>query len=356
MDCPTQVHIDTNALQHNFNRVQELAPESKILAMVKANAYGHGIVEIAKALRDADAFGVACLAEASSIRQVNLSNPIVLMSGFVNVNGLTKIIELKCESVIHNFEQIKILEQARLSHPIKVWLKINTGMHRLGFVSEDVADAYARLVKCKNVAAPPKLITHFADADDIKKMTTKKQIKIFNFVTKKLSGEKSLANSAAILSYPESHADWVRPGGLLYGVSPLLSKIGKDHNLMPVMTLKSKIIALRYAKKDEAVGYGGTWRCPENMPFAIVGVGYGDGYPRHAKNGTPVLINGHVCPLIGRVAMDMLAVDLRSYPLAKIGDEVILWGEGLPVERIAEYADTITYDLFCGITRRSCSI
>ncbi|MGD9108632.1 MAG: alanine racemase [Gammaproteobacteria bacterium] len=356
MDCPTKVHIDVDALQHNFNRAHELAPDSKVLAMVKANAYGHGITEIAKALHNADAFGVACLAEASSIRQVNLSNPIVLMSGFVNVNDLTKIVELKCEVVIHNFEQIKILEQARLSHPVKVWLKINTGMHRLGFVPEDVEDAYVRLSNCKNVAMSPKLMTHFADADDIKKSTTAKQIEVFNSVTKNLSGEKSLANSAAILSFPESHADWVRPGGLLYGVSSLLNKTGEDHNLMPVMTLKSKIITLRFAKKDEAIGYGGIWRCPENMPFAIVGIGYGDGYPRHAKNGTPVLVNGHICPLIGRVAMDMLAVDVRSYPCAKIGDEVILWGKGLPIEHVAAYADTITYELFCGVTRRGCSV
>ena len=356
MDCPTKVHIDVDALQHNFNRVRELAPNSKILAMVKANAYGHGITKVAKALSGVDAFGVACLAEALSIRQMNLSNSIVLMPGFVNVNDLTKIIELKCEVVIHNFEQIKILEQAHLSHPIKVWLKINTGMHRLGFIPEDVAKAYARLSNCKNVTIPPKLMTHFAEADDIKKTTTVKQIEIFNSVTKNLSGERSLANSAAILSLPGSHVDWIRPGGLLYGVSPLLNKMGKDHDLRPVMTLKSKIIALRYAKKGELVGYGGAWRCPEDMRFAIVGIGYGDGYPRHAKNGTPVLVNGHVCTLIGRVAMDMLAIDIRSYPVAKIGDEVVLWGKGLPIERVAEYADTITYELFCGIARRGQNI
>lgn len=355
MNCPTQVHIDANALQHNFHRVRELAPNSKILAMVKANAYGHGIAKVAKILHNADAFGVACLAEALSIRQVNLSNPIVLMSGFVDVNDLAKVIELKCEAVIHNFEQIKILEQERLSQPIKVWLKIDTGMHRLGFMPEDAADAYMRLSNCKNVAMLPKLMTHFADADNMQKITTVKQIKVFNSATKNLSGEKSLANSAAILSFPESHADWVRPGGLLYGVSPLLSKTGEDHNLIPAMTLQSKIIALHYAKKGDAIGYGGIWRCPENMPFAIVGIGYGDGYPRHAKNGTPVLVNGHICPLIGRIAMDMLAVDIRSCPFAKIGAKVILWGKELPIERIAECADTITYELFCGIARRAAS-
>jgi len=352
MACPTKVNIDINALQHNLKRARELAPNSKIMAMVKGNAYGHGIARVAQALQAADAFGVACLEEAVIIRQAGLSNPIVLMSGFVSSDDLNKIIDLNCQIVVHSFSQLKALEQAHLSKPIKAWLKINTGMNRLGFMLEDVADVYARLSNCKNIESPPNLITHFADADDKEKLTTLQQIKVFEAVTKDLAGEKSLANSAGILSFPQSHADWVRPGGLLYGVSSLLNDEGVKHNLIPVMTLQSKIIAVHQVKQGAVIGYGGIWQCPEDMSFAIVAIGYGDGYPRHARIGTPVLINGKICPLIGRVAMDMIAVDLRSYPDAKIGDEVILWGKGLPIEKIAECSDTITYELFCGIARR----
>jgi len=210
MTSSTSVHIDTNALKHNLKRVRELAPKSKIMAMIKANAYGHGIARVTQALSDADAFGVACIEEAKIIRTSGLSNPIVLMSGFVAPNDLTEITKLNCDIVVHSFAQIEALEKINLSKPIKVWLKINTGMYRLGFAPRDVAEAYARLSNCKNIKAPPNLMTHFADADDINKNATQKQIEIFNETTKNLSGEKSLANSAAILSFPESHADWVR--------------------------------------------------------------------------------------------------------------------------------------------------
>lgn len=352
MTSLNKIHIDINALQHNLKRVRELAPKSKIIAMVKANAYGHGITKVAQTLKDADAFGVACIEEAEVIRKIGLTTPVVLMSGFLNVNDLTAIIKLNCEIVVHTFSQVETLEKVNFSKPIKVWLKINTGMHRLGFAPCDVEEAYARLSNCKNVKTPPNLMTHFAMADDANKNITLKQIETFNAVTKNLSGERSLANSAAILSFPESHADWVRPGGLLYGVSPLLNDEGAKHNLIAVMTLRSKIIAIQQAKKGAAIGYGGVWQCPEDILYAIVAIGYGDGYPRHAKSGTPVLINNQFCPLIGRVAMDMIAVDLRAAARAKIGDEVILWGKDLPAERIAECADTITYELFCKIAHR----
>jgi alanine racemase len=352
MTYPTKVHIDTNALKHNLKRVRELAPKSKIMAMVKANAYGHGLAKVAQALSDVDAFGVACVEEAAIIRKIGLDNPIILMSGFLDPNDLAEIVKLNCEIVIHNFAQVETLEQINLSKPIKVWLKIDTGMHRLGFAPKDVKDVYVRLSNCENVKSPPNLITHFADADNVNKDITLEQINIFNETTKNLSGEKSLANSAAILSLPQSHTDWVRPGGLLYGVSPLPNDEGGKHNLIPVMTLRSKIIAIHQAKQGDLIGYGGIWQCPEDMPFAIVAVGYGDGYPRHAKSGTPVLVNGQICNLIGRVAMDMIAIDLRAAPRTKIGDEVVLWGKELPAERIAEHANTITYELFCRIIRR----
>lgn len=352
MTCPTQIHINTDALKHNLKRVRELAPNSKVLAMVKANAYGHGLVRTVKALRTADAFGVACLEEAMMIRGAALTNPIVLMSGFNIAEDLLKIIALNCDIVVHCYAQIEILEKCNLPTPLRVWLKIDTGMHRLGFVPAEVHKIYSRLCACKNVQPPPKLITHFANADSLEEHATLQQIENFNRAITNLHGEKSLANSAGILLFPQTHADWVRPGGLLYGVSPLPNDIGANHGLQPVMTLTSKIIAIHAYAKGAAIGYGSTWKCPENMLIGIVGIGYGDGYPRHAKNGTPVLVNGHLCALAGRVSMDMLAVDLRAYNNAKLGDEVILWGKGLAAEHVANWADTITYELFCGIARR----
>jgi alanine racemase len=349
---PTDLHINLDALQHNFNQVCNLAPNSKVLAMIKANAYGHGLKRVAKALQSADAFGVACLEEAKIIREVGLDNPIILMVGFFDQDDLQKIIDLNCEIIIHHLAQVEALEKVRLISPIKVWLKIDTGMHRLGVDPEQAEEIYARLIKCKNVLGTPKVLTHFADADDPSKLTTQKQIDVFEQVTANLAGEKSLANSAGILAFPQSHADWVRPGGLLYGVSTLPGDVGANHNLKPVMTLSSKIIALRKCHKNDAIGYGGIWSCPEDMPVGVVAIGYGDGYPRHARCGTSVLVNNHICPLIGRVAMDMLAVDLRSYSDAKIGDEVILWGKDLPVEKVAESSDTVIYELLCGIARR----
>lgn len=352
MVCPTRLQLDFYALEHNFMRVRELAPQTKILAMVKANAYGHGLAQVTQNLTEADAFGVACLEEAQVVRACGIKNPIVIMTGFVTQAELQQIVNLNCEIVVHTLNQVEALEKIRLVKPINIWLKIDTGMHRLGILPQDVPLVYSRLMDCNNVSKPFKLMTHFAAADSNDKTETLAQIELFNTVTKDLAGAKSLANSAGILSFPEAHADWVRPGGLLYGVSPIVGDLGKRHNLRPVMTLKSHIIALRKCKKGDLVGYGGTWRCPEDLPLGIVATGYGDGYPRHAKSGTPVLVNDHICPLVGRVSMDMLAVDLRSFPQAKIHDEVVLWGEGLPVEHIAEHAATITYELFCGIARR----
>lgn len=354
MSRPTQIQVDLTALQHNLFYVKNLAPKCRIISMLKANGYGHGLMWSAKGLFQTDAFGVVCLEEAVLIRQAGLKNNIVLVEGFFQSSELSAISYLNCEMVVHSYYQLEILEaiHSRSLKPIKVWLKINTGMNRLGFSVEEFSEVYERLQKCQIIQKPIHFMTHFAESDEPNKPTTQKQIQLFRSLIKDLPGEVSMANSGAILAFPETRVGWIRPGIMLYGVSPFLNKTGKDLGLRPAMRFSSKVIAVRQQKKGDAIGYGGTFVCPEDMLIGIVPVGYGDGYPRQAGNGTPVLVNEHICPLIGRVAMDVIAVDLRPFPQAQVNDSVLLWGEELPVETIATFAKTIPYELLCGISRR----
>lgn len=344
--------IDLAALQHNFQIVKSYAPQQKILAMVKANAYGHGLIPIADALKKVDAFGVACLEEALILRSNGIKQDIVIMSGINSAAELMTVAKEQLQIVLHHESQLKILLRTKLPAPVTAWIKINTGMNRLGFSGKDIADIHQLLNQCDSIKKPLNWMTHFADADDKNKTTTPQQIKSFLHYTENYSGPKSLANSAGIIAWPSAHADWVRPGIMLYGVSPLLNTVGSDFDLQPVMTLKAKLIAINTVEKNAAIGYGGVWQAPETMPVGVVAIGYGDGYPRHAVSGTPVLINNVQCPLVGRVSMDMITVDLRSCPHANVGDEAILWGKKLPAEIIAQYANTIAYQLFCNITQR----
>ena len=352
MSRPAKITIDLAALQHNFLQIKRFAPQSRVLAMVKSNAYGHGLQRIAAAMTDTDALGVACLEEGLMLREAGIKKPIVLVEGLFKEDELVKAAQGNFSIVVHHPYQVEMLEKHNASNPLPVWLKINTGMYRLGFDPQDVEKYYMRLMNCSAVKKPIGLMTHFAESDSIDKTSTLQQIEIFNHSTKNLVGPKSLSNSAGIIAWPAAHADWVRPGIMLYGASPFADHRGADHNLKPVMSLGSELIAIHDAVKDSKVGYGGIWTCPEDMRIGVVGIGYGDGYPRHAQNGTPILVNGRLCPLIGRVAMDMLCIDLRTQPDAKIGDPVLLWGPGLPVEVIAEYSETIGYELLTRITQR----
>jgi alanine racemase len=225
-------------------------------------------------------------------------------------------------------------------------------MHRLGFPHQELTFVYNRLKQIKNIITPITIMTHLADADNLQKNTTPKQIKLFDSISQKISAPKSIANSAGILAWADSQRDWVRPGLMLYGISPILETVGKDFGLKPVMTLVSKIIAINIVEKGEYIGYGGLWQTPEKMPVGVVGIGYGDGYPRNAKNGTPTLVNNRICPMVGRVSMDMITIDLRACPGAKIGDEVILWGEDLPIETLAMHSNSIGYELLCNVSQR----
>lgn len=352
MTRPSRVIIDIKALEHNFSRIKELVHNSKIMAIIKADAYGHGIVRVAKTLRDADAFGVACLEEAEQLRIASITTPIILLEGPYKPNDLSLIIKLNLEVVIHNEYQLELLEKSKIDGTIKVWLKIDTGMHRLGFSVDKTEEMLRRLMLCRNINSTPILMSHLATANEKNHALTYQQLDTFREISKIVNIEKTIANSAAVINFPDVHFDWVRPGLMLYGVSPLINSCGHDHGLKSVMTLESEIISIQYLSKGEPVGYGATWRCPENMPVGIIAAGYGDGFPRHAKSGTPILVNNIRCPLIGRASMDMLTIDLRNQSNAKIGDRVVLWGGSLPIEEIASYAETIPYELLCGVHKR----
>lgn len=346
------VSINLSALKHNYTKIQQLTHHRSIIAMIKSNGYGHGLLRMANQLSQASALGVACLDEALVLREAGIKNNIICMEGFFDASEIPIMQQHQLIAVIHQSEQIAQLEKANIVEPLSVWLKIDTGMHRLGFPVDNALSAYEQLKNLAQVKTPIGLMTHLADADNTDRAFTETQIKKFNEITAKLSGPKSIVNSAGIMAYPKAHADWVRPGIMLYGVSPFSQRTGVEEGLQPVMTLRAKIISIQHCQQGDAVGYGCTWHCPEAMPVGIVGIGYGDGYPRHAPNGTPTLIHGKICPLIGRVSMDMIAVDLRPLQQVAIDDPVVLWGEGLPVEKIAAQAGTIGYELLCGVTQR----
>jgi alanine racemase len=320
------------------------------MAVIKANAYGHGMVRVAHALHDVDAFAVASIDEAIVLRESGVHAGIVLLEGMFSADELLLVQAYDVELVVHSVEQVEWLEAAQVRKPITIWLKIDTGMHRLGIDPAVFASLYQRLRDCAAVAEI-RFMTHFACADDRNNPATMRQIEDFAACLGEAEGQCSLANSAGILAHAQSHANWVRPGIMLYGSSPLHTESAESLGLETVMTLKSRLIAVHSLAKGDAVGYGEDWVCPVDMRVGVVACGYGDGYPRHAKQGTPVLVSGQRATLIGRVSMDMITVDLRGID-AKQGDEVVLWGDGLPADEVAATVGTIAYELFCHVTAR----
>lgn len=347
-----QADIDLGALRHNLQRVRHSAPDSRILAVIKANGYGHGIVRIANALQDADALGVACLDEAITLRSNGIGKDIVLLQGINDPSEIDLVIQHRLSLVIHHASQIELLEKSSITTPVNVWLKIDTGMHRLGFMPADLMSVLQRLRTVLPADSAIHLMSHLANADDRRDSYTRHQLDSFNACTAESGYARTMANSAGILGWKQSHYEWVRPGIMLYGASPFIKGRAADEDLREVMTLRSRVVAINHMHKGNAIGYGSTWACPEDMNIGVVAIGYGDGYPRHAMNGTPVLLNGKRAMLIGRVSMDMICIDLRQHPDAKVGDVVTLWGRQLPVEEIAECASTIAYELLCGVTSR----
>ncbi|WP_428604823.1 alanine racemase [Sedimenticola sp.] len=344
--------IDLSALRHNLQRARELAPGSRVYAVIKANAYGHGMLRVAPHLAGADALAVARVEEAVKLRQAGIDRPILVLEGFFDAAELAAASHYRLEVAVQQPEQIALLHDNPLSHPLTCWLKIDSGMHRLGFQPDAVEAAWQALQDDPSVDKKVRLMTHLSSADDLSDPATPTQLALFSRFADRFGTECSVANSAGIIGWPEARSDWIRPGIMLYGASPMLGQTGEQIGLRSAMTLQSRLIAVNRFAKGSPIGYSGSWVCPEAMSVGVVAAGYGDGYPRHAPSGTPVLLNGQRVPLVGRVSMDMLNIDLRSQPDAKVGDPVTLWGEGLPAEEIAQHAGTIAYELFCGVTQR----
>jgi alanine racemase len=344
------IHLD--ALRDNLARVRALAEGAKVMAVVKADAYGHGLERCARAFADADSFGVASIADGLRLRAAGHRQRIVVLSGPDAASDLAEMRRLQLEAVIHHESQLAMLEAEHGGDPLKVWLKLDTGMHRLGFPPERAHELHARLAALPAVDKAIVLMTHFASSDEFDNELTARQTQSFLDATKDLPGERALTNSAGLLGWPQARGNWVRAGGLLYGLSVVEGKTGAGFGFQPAMTLTTRLVAVNRIARGERVGYGATWECPEDMRIGVAAIGYGDGYPRSARSGTPVLVNDVAAAVIGRVSMDLLTLDLRNAPQAKVGDGVILWGPSLPVERIARHAGTISYELTCGVTRR----
>jgi len=351
MSRQTAAVINIAHFRANCRLAKQYAGGAKMLAIVKANGYGHGAIRLANAADAADAFGVATIDEAVELRDAGVAKPIVLLEGFFESSDLREISRRRCDIVVHSQQQAEALLASQLAQPLVVWLKLDSGMHRLGFAAAAFREAHACLSASANVREI-RLMSHFACADQPDHPFVAEQLAGFEQAVVGISGAVSLANSAALVAQAQARRDWVRPGIMLYGANPFVDRHPVAAELRAVMTLSSRLIAVRTIAPGESVGYGCAWRSERTSRIGTVAIGYGDGYPRHARSGTPLLIRGRRAPLVGRVSMDMITVDLTDLPQAQVGDSVTLWGEGLPAWEVAAWADTLAYDLFTGIGRR----
>lgn len=348
MTRPARVIFNPAAVRGNLELIRRRAPGRRVLAIVKADAYGHGLIRVARALREADAFGVASIEEAVRLRDAGITQPIVLLEGPFEASELAEIGVHGLESVVHNHEQLEWF--ARQERVTPLWIKVDTGMHRLGFTLEEVPAVVARLAARERCL---RLMTHFASAHLHGDASVEAQLARFAALVESRASEVCLANSSAILAWPATHGDWVRPGLALYGVSPFDATLGSELGLTPAMTVTSALIAVKSVRAGGGVGYGKAYTCARDTRIGVVAFGYADGYPRQAATGTPVLVDGVCTQVLGEASMDMMTVDLTPLPHARVGDPVVLWGDGLPVERIARCAGTIPYELLCRMRMRA---
>ncbi|MDQ3186697.1 MAG: alanine racemase [Pseudomonadota bacterium] len=352
MSRPIQALIDLSALEHNLSIVRRYAPHSRVMAVIKADAYGHGLLRAAGALREADGFAMLEMDAAVRLREAGYRQTILLLEGFFAMKELAWIEQYHLSTVIHHREQLEMLSAYRLRGKLDVFLKLNTGMNRLGFTLEQFPAALETL-KANPAVGQITLMTHFARADESdRNESVAAQLQRLNAVAAGRNLPRSLANSAAILRYPETHADWVRPGIMLYGASPFTDRTATELNLHAAMTVSSRLIAIQTLKSGDGVGYGHVFRTDRPMRVGIVAGGYADGYPRHAPVGTPVLVHGRRTRLIARVSMDMLHVDLSEIENAGVGSQVTLWGKEMPVDEVARSAGTVGYELLCALAPR----
>jgi alanine racemase len=349
MARPIQATFDLAALKNNLAVARRLAGRASIMAVIKANAYGHGLLRVASALADAEGFALLELDDAVRLREAGYRQRILLLEGCFTAQELPVAVNHKLTVMVHAREQLQMLQALPAKDQLDVFLKFNTGMNRLGF---PVANAVRVIEEMKSLPCVASIVltTHFADAEGPSGIQA--QMAEFNKHVARPDYQSSLANSAALLRFPEARGNWVRPGLLLYGASPLQEISADKLGLKPVMTLKSEIVSLQQLKAGNTVGYGGVFTAPHEMRIGVVACGYADGYPRHATNGVTVLVEGQRVPIAGRVSMDMLCVDLTRVPHARVGSPAVLWGEGLPIEEVAADAGTVSYELMCALAAR----
>ncbi len=353
MTRPIRANIDLTALENNL-QVARRATTSRLMSVVKADGYGHGLMRTAEALAATDGFALLDVRDAVLLREAGHRQTILLLEGFFGEDDLALVAKYELTCVIHRSGQIAMLDAYPGRRSLDVWLKVNSGMNRLGFIPQQVAQAMEQLRRHRAVRDIT-LMTHFANADDARGIA--EPLGVFDRVAASYRVARSLANSAALLRYPETHGDWVRPGIMLYGASPFSpsaeGQLSARHlGLKPAMTLSSSIIAVQELQAGDEVGYGALFRAQHSMRIGIVACGYADGYPRHAPNGTPILVDGQRTTTLGRVSMDMLYVDLSALPRADVGSRVVLWGEGMPIDEVACAAGTVSYELMCALTTR----
>ncbi len=346
---PIQATVSLSALAHNLAVAKRHAPQSKMMAVVKANGYGHGLLNVAAGLSAADGFAVLNLSEAIDLREAGYDQVILLLEGAFSLQELKIASSYGVDVVTHSMPQLEMLEKSQLLRPIHIYLKMNSGMNRLGFQPHAYEAAYQRAQACKNVRGIT-FMTHFATADE--EVGVASALDVFNQTTADMTGKSSLANSAAILRHPQTHVDWVRPGIMLYGSTPVSSTPAAEYDLKPAMQFTSEIIAIQEINAGESVGYGNRFIATKPTRVGVVACGYADGYPRHAPNGTPISVAGKLTNTMGRVSMDMLFADLTDIPEANIGTPVELWGNQVPVDAVAEKAGTVGYELLCAVAPR----
>lgn len=350
MTRPILATIHTDALRHNLAVARRHAPNSRMMAVIKANGYGHGLLRVASALRDAEGFAVLNVSEGIALREAGYTQQtILLLEGLFSADELAVAAQHKLAIVVHSEPQLMMLETARGLPAIDVFLKVNTGMNRLGVSLEHFGSFYDRLRACQSVGQLT-LMTHFATADEPPGI--EKQFELFDVLTSEISAPRTMANSAAILRYPQTHSEWVRPGIMLYGATPFSDQSSANLGLQPAMTLSSEIIAVQNLQPGDAVGYGRCYIAEKPTRIGVVACGYADGYPRHAPNGTPIAVAGKLTRTIGRVSMDMLYADLTDIPAADIGSPVELWGAQVSVDAVAQASGTVGYELLCALAPR----
>ncbi len=345
--------IDLAAIRNNLAVIRQLAPKSRVMAAVKAGAYGHGAVAVARTLEAAsvDALAVACLEEAMSLRQAHIQAPIALLEGVISIEEAALAVYERLQIVVHDHWQIALLEQLPQTARLSLWFKLDSGMHRLGFPLSDVP-RLAEVLRRHPGWQFEGWMTHLACADEPSNPFTQKQIEAFDAALSGVPGRRSIANSAGIIGWPQARVDWVRPGLAIYGCSPMPDTDARALGLQPAMRLEARVLAVRRFAAGESVGYGRKFVCTEDMPIAVVSIGYADGMHRAFRDGTPVRVRNRTAVLAGRISMDMITIDVRAVPEVQVGDPVLLWGGDLPAEEVARYAGTLSYELFCGLTQR----